>query len=71
MALWRLRPLAGDLIMDDLRNKLDELLGIDEGLTPWEVEFIDNLSHWEGDFTPEQARKLNQIYEDRINNPTH
>ena len=49
--------------MKELREILDELLEVGEGLTDWEVEFIENLSKWEACFTEKQARTLRSIYE--------
>jgi len=34
----------------DLRDMLSELLGIGEGLSDWEIDFIESLRRWEGDF---------------------
>jgi hypothetical protein len=54
-----------DLIM--ARGELDDLLALDEGLTGWEVEFIESLSRRLADaplsLTDGQARKLHQIWE--------
>ena len=45
------------------REFLAELLEIDEGLTSWEVDFIESLSNWENDFTPKQIATINKIYD--------
>lgn len=36
------------------RGMLDELLSLDEGLTDWELDFIEMLSSWDGCFTKPQ-----------------
>ena len=48
------------------RDRLQELLEIDEGLTQWEVDFIENLSNWASDFTPKQIAMIDKIYERRL-----
>jgi hypothetical protein len=48
--------------MENLRGMLDELLNLGEGLTAWEVEFIDSLDKWSGAFTPRQAKKLEDVH---------
>lgn len=45
------------------RDMLEELLDLEDGLSGWEVEFIENLFHWDGTFTPRQALKIESIYE--------
>ena len=45
------------------RNCLQELLDLDEGLTRWEVDFIESLSNWSNDFTPKQIETIYKIYE--------
>jgi len=45
----------------DLRNMLRELLDLDEGLSKWEMDFIDSLNNWEGNFTFKQADKLEEV----------
>ena len=47
----------------ELRNMLDELLEeVDEGLSNWEINFLDSLHNWDGDFTPKQAEILEKIW---------
>lgn len=49
---------------DDNLAKLDELLDVDEGLTAWEVEFIESLNQQRGrDWTERQLSTLERIYE--------
>lgn len=47
------------------RSLLGELLDLSEGLTHSEVEFIENLSHWQADFTVKQAQYLEDIHNRR------
>jgi len=51
------------------RGELDDLLALDEGLTDWEVEFIESMATRFADspmaLTDVQARKLHQIWERR------
>lgn len=52
---------------DDL-FMLKELLNLEEGLSEWEVEFIESLNkHNKAGrvFTQKQREKLGQIYEDK------
>jgi len=45
---------------------LKELLNLEEGLTQWEVNFIESLSHTRfNKWNDKQKRKLVQIYENR------
>lgn len=50
----------------DLRQMVEELCDIDEGLTPWEVNFIDDMSRWEGRYTENQADVIRRIHLARI-----
>ena len=52
--------------MHELREMLKELCDLDEGLSAWEIEFIDNMCDWEGSFTEAQATKIEDLYEKRI-----
>jgi hypothetical protein len=47
---------------ESLRCELEDLLGLESGLTDWEVEFIESLSRWEGDFTDRQAAALERTW---------
>lgn len=55
--------------MDDeqlaLRQMVDELCEIDEGLTGWEVTFVDDMSKLQGQYNDDQAEKIRQIHRDR------
>jgi hypothetical protein len=46
----------------DYRNILNELLAVEEGLTEWEIEFLESLNEWMGGFTEKQATKLEDIW---------
>lgn len=48
-----------------MRKMLDELLEVEEGLSPWEINFLDSLNGWASDFTPKQAATLEKIW-DRV-----
>lgn len=50
------------------QDLLSELLDIDEGLTPWEVDFIEDLSNQRDTIvlSPVQRQKLEQIHKERI-----
>ena len=50
-------------VQKSAREFLAELLELDEGLTPWEVDFVESVSHWENDFTPKQIATINKIWE--------
>lgn len=49
---------------------LSELLDVEDGLSDWELRFVDDLSrksrHPTFTFTPSQAEKLEEIYRDRV-----
>ena len=41
---------------------LQELLDLDEGMTNKEMDFLDSLCEWEGDFTDNQFAWLESIW---------
>ena len=47
------------------RDLVSDLCELDEGLSGWEIEFIDSLSEWDGDFTDGQAEKLERVWKKR------
>jgi hypothetical protein len=47
------------------KDHLRDLLELEDGLTDWEVNFIDDMSRWEGDFTEKQIAMIYKIYERR------
>ncbi len=49
--------------MPELRSILKDLLNLEEGLTAWEIEFLDKLNNWTGNFTVPQADTLEKISE--------
>ena len=53
-------PDADEMI--ELREMLTELCDVSDGLTPWEISFIDSLCEWDGSFTEAQATKLEDIH---------
>ena len=48
------------------KEHLKDLLDLDSGLTEWEVEFIENMSKWKGDFSPKQIAMIYKIYEKNL-----
>lgn len=49
---------------DDQRIMLDELLEVDDGLSDWEVEFVEDLDrHADRELTDKQESKLEQIWQ--------
>lgn len=56
-----------DLIL--ARGELDDLLALDEGLTDWEVEFLESIATRFADapmtITLGQVRKLHHIWDER------
>ena len=53
-----------DLSYDE--NHLKDLLDLEDGLTDWEMEFVDSLSTWDGPFTEKQRATMYKIYKARI-----
>lgn len=37
-----------------------------ENMTDWEIQFLDDVTLWEGDLTPKQAKALERIYAERL-----
>lgn len=51
---------------DDHLPMLDELLDLEDGLTAWEVEFLESLNRQRGrEFTEKQVSKLEAIYREK------
>lgn len=50
---------------DDAREMLQDLLDLEEGLSDWEVNFIDSLDNWKGKFTPKQIEILEKIWKEK------
>ena len=53
--------------MSDQQEALDclgDLLLLKSGLSDFEVGFIESMSRWEGNFTPKQAKKIIEIYDE-------
>ena len=48
--------------MEYYQALLTELVNIKSGLSEWEVDFVESLSHWEGPFTTKQADTLEKLY---------
>lgn len=59
------RPRMPTEDMEGYRDMLKDLLELDSGLSPWEVDFIESLNAWTGDFFEKQAKTLEKIYERR------
>jgi len=49
--------------MPQYRDMLQELLNLDDGLSSWECDFVESLSHWDGAFTESQAATLEKLYD--------
>lgn len=41
---------------------LKDLLGLEAGLTEWEVDFIEDLSHRKAAFKEGQAKKIEELW---------
>lgn len=52
--------------MKELRSIHQDLLNLGEGLTSANIDFIDNLCEWEGNFTVDQAVYLHSLGEDHL-----
>jgi len=48
--------------MQNYRDMLQELLNVDAGLSDKEINFLDSLHDWTGNFTPKQIAWLDRIY---------
>lgn len=49
--------------MEELEELLDELCDLTHRLDSFEMDFIQNLSEWDGCFTEPQADTLRTMYE--------
>lgn len=52
----------------DEQHWLQEILALESGLTDWELEFAENLSHLPPDheLSDDQADKLREIWDERV-----
>lgn len=50
------------------RRMVEELCDLDEGLSGWEIDFIDDMADREGEYTEGQLNKIEQIWNKRIGN---
>ena len=48
-----------------LRAMVADLLEAEEGLTDWEVEFVEKMSEWRGDYRGRQPETIERIW-DRV-----
>jgi hypothetical protein len=46
----------------DYRNMVDELLNLDSGLSNKEIDIIDSMNNWYGNFSPEQGDLIEKIW---------
>ena len=51
------------MIMDRHREMLEELENCSDQLSGWEVDFVDSLQNWDGDFTERQEEVLEDMYD--------
>ena len=56
---------VNDSEMPRLRGQLKDLLALEDGLSGWEVKFIEKLSKWEGNFSKNQAKSLDMLYQEK------
>jgi hypothetical protein len=47
---------------EELREMVKELLDVDEGLSSKEIDFLESLNNWEGNFTVRQGEWIERIY---------
>ena len=45
-----------------LRDMVDALCDVEDGLSDWAVEFIDSMSKWDGEYTERQVAKIEELY---------
>lgn len=51
----------------DQLEMLDALLNLEDGLTPWELNFVEQLSHRrDRELSDYQSVKLREIFEQRV-----
>ena len=48
---------------NELRDKLADLLGVEGGLSGWDMKFIDSADKWVGSFTDNQAKALDRLWD--------
>lgn len=52
---------------DETKRMVDELCALEEGLTDWEVNFVDSLAKRDPfQCSPKEAEKVQQIANDRL-----
>ena len=48
------------------RERLEELLELESGLSDWDMEFIESLTRWTGEFTIKQQIKLRELHDEQF-----
>lgn len=55
-----------DIEMDEkqkrLRGQVKDLCNVEEGLSEWEVNFVNDMYNWQGDYHPKQEKKIDELY---------
>lgn len=49
--------------MENYRSMLEELFDVESGLSNKEIDFLDSINEWDGQFTVPQAEWLQKIYD--------
>jgi hypothetical protein len=47
---------------EELKKMVKDLLGLDNGLSEWEIKFLDDMHGWYGDFTEKQAKRIEELW---------
>jgi len=50
---------------EQLRAMVADLLEVEAGLTGWEVNFVEKMNDWRGDYRGRQPARIEQIW-DRV-----
>lgn len=58
-------PFACEACHERARGEVLELLDLEEGLTEWEVSFVDSV-HGKGALTRKMVAKIDQVWRERV-----
>ena len=47
----------------DYENMVDDLCGVEEGLTKWECNFVSDMKDWRFDYSKKQKEFIEKIWE--------
>lgn len=51
---------------DEFHDMVRDLCDVESGLSHWEVEFVDDVADWTGNFSDKQKQKIKDLWEKHV-----